>query len=427
MAPSAHKKSLELMKWVDEPLAGQYIGDVTRIRQVLLNLVSNAVKFTEKGEVLVSVAQGEVIEGRTTLTFSVKDSGMGIPAERLDRLFNSFSQVDASTTRKFGGTGLGLAICKRLVRLMEGEIWVESEEHIGSTFHFTVRLGWEAGMALPLAVSSLADKRILLVDDNPTNLLILHRTLMNWGFNCEQTQLPQEALARLAQQTFDLIILDHHMPGMDGEELAEQIKLKMGEATPPVIILSSGMQSSARKRELGIQACLQKPIREKFLLKGIQQSLQSAPSSKSREDTTQFPQEHIPIPDIRILLVEDNTVNQKVAQKMLAKLGFQAESAWNGAEAVDAAKERQFDLILMDMNMPVMDGIAATRHILRNCLQVGKKRPFIVAMTANVLEEDRKKCFEVGMKDFIAKPVKLQALDELFQKWFPVAVPVSKG
>lgn len=426
LASRAHQKRLEVCAMVSDKVDGYLLGDVTRLRQVLLNLISNAIKFTHEGEVLITVEWREAESG--LLQFAVKDTGIGIPPERLSRLFKSFSQVDASTTRKFGGTGLGLAICKRLVHLMGGEIWVESEEGVGSTFYFTVRVE-KSSTPPPVQIvpADLQQKRVMLVDDHATNLMILERTLAKWGLTSVSYQSPVTALRALQDQQVDLLISDFHMPEWDGAALIQKVRKIGKHAATPAIILSSGQQHD-KTTTLTHTKWLNKPVREAILLRTLINSLSPAqpvnhPSPKNSGQIVA----PTPIQKLRILLVEDNAVNQKVAKKMLAKLGFEPQSAWNGEEALTAWRNHSFDLILMDMNMPIMDGITATQQLINEAAITQKAVPLIVAMTANAMVEDRNRCFDAGMKDFLAKPVKLEDLAQLLQKWFPTPEEVTNS
>jgi CheY-like chemotaxis protein/nitrogen-specific signal transduction histidine kinase len=425
VAHKAHEKSLELLSWVEDDCAGGARGDVTRLRQILLNLLSNAIKFTDQGEVMVSVRWEEKNDqGEKRLLFSVRDTGIGIPQDRLHRLFQSFSQVDASTTRKYGGTGLGLAISKRLVDMMGGEIWAESEEQVGTSFHFSLPLTPEVWKtAIDPQQPALIGKKVLLLDDHALNLEMLTRTLNKWGLECVAFQTADQALEFLAGQKVDLVITDLCMPEMNGVDFVRALRTLPGTkpGEPPIILLSSSGRQLEEADRASFVALLSKPVRDTQLFRAISKAMGKGEAALPKEVPPQVesktPEQPTP-KKLRILLTEDNAVNQKVATKMLKKLGYQADSAWNGEEAVTACKRMDYDLILMDMNMPVMDGIEATKHIQALLKTEGRPLPIIVAMTANVMMEHRETCLKAGMNDFLGKPVKLAGLEAMIQSWF---------
>jgi PAS domain S-box-containing protein len=431
-AKPATTKGLDLLYWIDDEVPRTVLGDATRLRQVLVNLISNAVKFTQKGEVVVTLTRRLSEHGEPMLHASVRDTGIGIPADRLNRLFQVFSQVDASTTRHYGGTGLGLAICKRLIGLMGGRIWVESEIDVGSNFQFEIPL--HAVQTGPIAWSSAGDqkltgKRVLVVDDNATNRRIIDLQTTRWGMHPVSVASGQQALELLASgEYFDVALLDVQMPGMDGYELARLIREKHSAASLPMLVLTSQGMDGVRSRELGVAQTLSKPIKSAQLMAALSRVLdrsvsvqrpvgassavnsQSAPlpqaaaASDKKKLADQYP--------LRILLAEDNLVNQRVATLILQGLGYQIELAVNGALALamlqEAAPVKPFDLVLMDVQMPEMDGLEATRRI-RSDLAAGQQ-PQIVAMTANAMEGDREICIEAGMDDYLSKPIKPAAL-----------------
>jgi PAS domain S-box-containing protein len=425
----ATEKSIDLAYIIDENVPAAIFGDATRLRQVLLNLLSNAVKFTERGEVVLLVTTND--ERRTTnessafvlrpsssvLHFSVRDTGIGISPEQTERLFQSFSQADASTSRKYGGTGLGLAISKRLVELMRGTMWVESEGvGKGSTFHFTI----QAQAALDFVPQArtfpageqplLRGKRVLIVDDNATNRRILARQLQLWGMVTQDTESAREALAWLARgDSFDVAILDLQMPEMDGVQLATEIRKQPDGTRLPMILFSSLGRREAGADESLFAAYITKPIKLSMLFDALMNVFahehaagKSAPA-KSQID----PQMAMRLP-LRILLVEDNAVNQKLALRILSQMGYRADVAANGLEALDAIDRQKYDVVLMDVQMPEMDGLEATRQIVARW-QRGA-RPRIVAMTANVTQGDREMCLAAGMDDYIAKPIRVEEL-----------------
>lgn len=417
LSAKANAKHLELLYLLDEKAPSAIKGDITRLRQILVNLVGNAIKFTESGEILILV-EHKMIDNQPMLEFAVKDTGIGIPKDRINRLFKSFSQVDASTTRKYGGTGLGLAISKKLTELMGGRIWVESEEGQGTTFYFTIPS--EASEEIKVwrpEKSVLKDKKILLVDDNLTNLRILSLQCKKWGIETFSISRPELVLQHLMEgNKYDLIISDMHMPLMDGADLCRLIRGHFSKKELPVILLSSiGASLTADVKSL-FEVCLNKPARSQQIFYALCQVFEpsalegtASPNAKPQSDTT-FKK------GARILIAEDNVVNQKVAARMLGKLGLTYELAANGQEALDAVLVMDFDVILMDVQMPVMDGFEATAEI-RKIQSKLNKVPIIVAATANAMPEDEKRCLDAGMDDFIAKPIRIKTLKGLLEKY----------
>ena len=418
-APQAAKKQIELAYHIAADVPAGIVGDVTRLRQILVNLVGNALKFTEKGEVLVTLELADQEPDRTIaaesallLHFSVRDTGIGIPADRMDRLFRSFSQVDVSTTRKYGGTGLGLAISRRLVEMMGGAIWVESIPGCGSTFHFTL-LATLATLPVQRPAANLEGCRVLIVDDNATNRFILEEQTRRWRMAPTSAASAAAALALLdAGAHFDLAILDMHMPEMDGLELAAAIRRHGGLHQFPLVMLTSlGERSLVDGATDGVRfaAYVTKPVKQSQLYNILTQVLrtQGAPLHQTviapRLDPA-FADQH----PLRILLAEDNVVNQKVAQQILGRLGYTVDVAANGLEVLAAFRRQPYDLVLMDVQMPEMDGLEATT-MLRQTLPAGQQ-PVIIAMTAAAQAEDRHRCLQAGMDGYIAKPVRLDEL-----------------
>jgi signal transduction histidine kinase/DNA-binding response OmpR family regulator len=420
VAARASEKGLELGGLIDDDVPAGILGDATRLRQVLLNLLSNAVKFTELGEVVVSVA-GERGEGRTWhLNIAVRDTGIGIPPDRMNRLFESFSQVDASTTRRFGGTGLGLAISRRLIELMGGEVTVESEEGKGSTFHIVLeaeeaevpaRIGRD-GVGL-----QLEGKRVLVVDDNATNREIVGRQVRSWGMVVEAVELPSEALARIeGGERFDVAVLDMVMPEMDGLALAREIRRHQREPELPLVLLTSFGYLQETRGAVEFAAQLVKPVRASQLFDALAGVL--AEHVVASDVPVASDGRGVVASSLRILLAEDNTVNQKLALRLLEKLGYGADVASNGLEALEALDRQPYDVVLMDVQMPELDGLEATRRI--RARWPAEQRPRIIAMTANAMLEDREACFAAGMDDYVAKPIRPEELAEALGRARPL-------
>jgi len=398
--------------------------DVVRLRQILVNLVSNALKFTEKGEVVVSITSEVVGPNQHKIHFAVRDTGLGIPPDRAYRLFQSFSQVDASTTRQYGGTGLGLAISKRLAEMMGGTMWVESEgiSGKGSTFHFTI-VAEPGPSALRIyqrgQQPQLAGKRLLIVDDNATNRRILTLQGQSWGLLPRDTASPLEALEWIKRgDPFDVAVLDMHMPDMDGVMLATEMRRFRDIKTLPLIMLSSSMQQGVDADEVGFSAYLTKPIKSSQLYNVLvsvvgsdgQAAVVERTSTKSQFDSDlgkRYP--------MRLLLAEDNTVNQKFALRVLERMGYRADVAANGLEALEALDRQWYDTILMDVQMPELDGLAATKRICQKWPNKNS-RPHIVAMTANAMQGDREMCLAAGMDDYISKPVQVKELQAALER-----------
>jgi PAS domain S-box-containing protein len=423
VAPRAWEKGIELGCLIDEAAPAGILGDEARLRQVLLNLLSNGVKFTEEGgEVFVLVDAEARGGGACRIELSVRDTGIGIPQDRMDRLFTSFSQVDASTTRRFGGTGLGLAISKRLVELMGGAISVESEKGAGSTFRISLPVT-EAEVPSPIPLEEglpqLAGKRILVVDDNETNREIVSRHARSWGMEPLAVERPSEALALVdAGEAFDVGVLDMMMPDMDGLALAGEIRSRRSADELPLLLLTSlGRIPQAESGSI-FSAQLTKPLKASQLYNTLLQLLTAEDVGAETVDAETNGQPARPS-FLRILLAEDNPMNQKVALRLLERMGYTATVAWNGLEAIAALERQPFDVVLMDVQMPELDGLDATRRI---CEQwPAERRPHIIAMTANALPEDREACFAAGMNDYVAKPIRAEELARALKRAKPIA------
>ena len=439
VALRAHQKGLELACDVRPEVPEHVVGDPVRLRQVLVNLVGNAIKFTERGEVVTTVAMDAAQDDAMTLQFSVRDTGIGIPDEKLRSIFEAFTQADNSTTRRFGGTGLGLTISKRLVEMMGGRVWVESDEGRGTTFHFTVRLdavaGERPGAWMPAA--DVRGRRAMVVDDNATNRRILTEQLTALGMMVTCADGAQAALtelwrARAEAQPFDLIIMDFHMPEMDGLQLTERMRGLPGVVGSTILMLTSGGQSgdAARSRELGMAAYLTKPISQKTLYQVVAQVLGApatpdhtlAPASgKDLMDKPPFTPAALPgasTTPLRVLLAEDNFVNQKLAVTMLEKRGHTVVVANDGYEALEALAQDHFDLVLMDVHMPRMGGFEATAHIRERERAAGGHVP-IVALTALAMTGDRERCIAAGMDAYVSKPINVPELFATLNRLFP--------
>ncbi len=413
----AAEKQLDLAYVFEGEVPAAVLGDVTRLRQVLLNLLSNAVKFTEKGEVVLTVAAADADE----LRFSVRDTGIGLSEAGKGRLFQSFSQADSSTTRKYGGTGLGLAISKKLAELMGGTMWVESAgPGRGSSFHFTLR---SPAAELPAGARreflgeqpALTGRRMLVVDDNPTNRRILALQAAKWGMVSQDTESPEQALQMLNRHAYDLAIVDMHMPGMDGNTLAERIRAA-GHTVPLVLFTSLGHRDGADSL---FAAVLTKPLRQSQLFDTLVTLLAhdiapkaAQPAAKPKIDAS-LAARH----PLRILLAEDNVVNQKLALRILQQMGYRADLASNGIEAIESVERQTYDVVLMDVQMPEMDGLEASRRITSK-FKPGQ-RPRIVAMTANAMQGDREECLGAGMDDYVTKPIRVDALVEALMRVTP--------
>jgi len=437
VAARATEKGVDLAYLLDEQVSASVYGDVTRLRQVLVNLLSNAVKFTEQGEVVTSVEarhteKGE--DGRThgqegheftfyELHFAVRDTGIGISEEGRARLFHSFSQVDASTARRYGGTGLGLAISKRLAELMGGTMWVESQPGLGSTFHFTLLAQPAPASERPYLDTSqprLLGKRILIIDDNATNRSILTLQTQSWGMVPYAYASGQEALALVhAGVPFDVAVLDMQIPDMDGLMLAEQIRRSRNGQVLPLIMLTSLGRREIETWGVEFAAFLHKPIKPSQLYNALLSIFAEQEQARAVLKPTggaggQFDTllgQRLPL---RILLAEDNTVNQKVALRLLERMGYRADVVANGLEVLEALQRQRYDMILMDVQMPEMDGLEASRAIHEGW--PAEEHPRIVAMTANAMQGDREECLAAGMDDYLTKPIQIKALQEALER-----------
>jgi len=441
LSPKAAEKGLALAYEVEDTIPKILVSDVTRLRQILVNLLGNAVKFTAQGEVVVEVTAAAHglrrlepgheqdtdfvrLPEQWLLHFAVRDTGIGVPLDRQHRLFKSFQQVDASTTRQYGGTGLGLAICKRLAELMGGRIWVDSDAGKGATFHFTIATKAAAATAPPnwqSAQPQLAGKRVLVVEGNLTNQRLIRHRAEQWGLVVAVAAHRAEALAALAARPpFDAGLIDLQLPGQDGLALAEEIRRLPEGRTLPLLLLSSVRlrNDDPRPAELGISVYVHKPIRPAQLLDALYRALSV---QMQREKKSPF----APSLDVnfarrlplRILLADDNPINQKVGASVLSKLGYRADVANNGLEVMQALEQRLYDVLFLDVQMPEMDGLECARQISQRWNR--DKRPVIIAMTGNALMGDREKCLAAGMDDYISKPVRIAELQAALERWGP--------
>jgi signal transduction histidine kinase/DNA-binding response OmpR family regulator len=429
LALRAHEKGLELLCEVAPEVPEGVRGDSNRLRQIVLNLVGNAIKFTGEGEVALSVRALETEGEQRLLQFTVSDTGIGIAAEKQVLIFEAFIQADASTTRKYGGTGLGLTITTRLVEMMGGKIWVESELRRGTRFHFTCRLGVADAQATRVGTTAppevLRGVKVLLVDDNRTNRRILEGMLGRWEMKTTSVEGGQEALdelslARGTGHPYGLVLTDMHMPKMDGFTLVEQIRHRPELATATIMMLTSAghLGDAARCQELGVAAYLSKPIRQSELREAIARVLGAREQEGGIPLITRFSlqDERDPSECLRVLLVEDNAVNQRLGVRLLEKRGHSVVVAANGREALNALEKERFDLVLMDVQMPEMDGLEATAEI-RNREQLSGDHQAVIALTAHSMKGDQERCATAGMDGYLSKPIRPDELDAVLESY----------
>ena len=441
LGTKAAEKKLDLAYSVDDLIPKILVSDVTRLRQILVNLVGNAVKFTTTGEVVVEVTPAAhglraiepghdhdtdflVHPEQWLLHFSVRDTGIGIPLEKQHRLFKSFQQVDASTTRHYGGTGLGLAICKRLVELMGGRIWVDSDAGKGATFHFTILAkaatasappGWQATQP------QLVGKRLLVVEDGVSNQRIIKHRAEQWGMIVEAAATSREVLARLEQgPPFDAAVIDLQLADMDGLALADLIRKQPAGHTLPLMLFSSIRLRSddSRASDLGITLFVHKPLRPAQLLDSLCRALSvQVQRDKKGAFAPNLDADFARRLPLRVLLADDNPINQKVGVSVLRKLGYRADVANDGLEVIKALEQKPYDILFLDVQMPEMDGLECARRICHRWTR--DKRPVVIAMTGNALMGDREKCLAAGMDDYISKPVRIVELQTALERWGP--------
>jgi len=422
-----NKKNVELLYFIDENVSDSIYGDVTRLRQIILNLVNNAIKFTKEGEILVTVKKSNTLpDGKIVLQFSIKDTGLGIPEDKFDKLFKPFSQVDSSTTRKYGGTGLGLIISKKLSEAMGGHIWFTSKFKKGTTFFFDII----SGIAPPLKkeysdneISELKNLNILIVDDNLTNLKILKLWCTHWGMNIVDFISPVNAIEYIKhnQNNIDIVITDYHMPELDGLQFTEKARKNIHQQQIPFILLSSASNIPNEKKELFNHIAM-KPIRHNKLFRMLRASISKTQVTVNKNKNIDLNPNQIQIISqaypIKILVAEDNIINQKLIKKILEKMGYEPTIASDGEEILQIIEinlmkkkhqNENYDLIFMDCQMPVMDGYETTKKIRskKNIIQ-----PYIVAMTANAMRGDKEKCLNAGMDHYISKPINLTEVEK---------------
>jgi signal transduction histidine kinase/DNA-binding response OmpR family regulator len=427
VAPKVTGTDIELTYTLDKAMPRLVVGDAARLRQVLVNLLANAIKFTPAGEVSVTVSARRLEGSRREVHFAVRDTGIGIPKDRFDRLFKVFSQVDVSTTRRYGGTGLGLAISKRLSELMGGRIWAESEPGKGSTFHFTIVADEVEALKRAAADGEqpeLVGKRVLIVDDNASNRLLLKLQTERWGMRARDTNSPVVALEWIVQgDPFDVALLDFQMPEMNGIALAREIRAVRGAYAPVLILLSStGHSLASAHGDAGFVAGLSKPLRLSHLRDRLLETIGDQRNTSADAVPPVVRDVGSPVP-LRILLAEDNAINQKVALRLLERLGHGADVVRDGRQTLARLDHCTYDVILMDVQMPEMDGLEASRAICARW--AASERPRIIAMTAEAMQGDRDKCLAAGMDDYIVKPVTLDRLAAALAKCRPLAVATA--
>jgi CheY-like chemotaxis protein len=431
---SAQSKGLELVNFVDPAVPTALRGDPFRLRQVLTNLLGNAIKFTEQGEITIFVRLVEETSERVTVRFEVQDTGIGILPQEQERLFKAFSQASSATTRRYGGTGLGLVISKRLVELMRGRIEVESEQGRGSTFWFTAKFEKEEDarqVAMPGRRARIRGLRALIVDDNATNRKILHQQLASWGMHVGSAEGGLHALEELRSavdrgEPYHVAVLDLQMPGMDGLELAQRIKTDPVLTSTRLLLLTSLNQYNMVENtyQAGVEATLTKPVRQAQLFNCLTTVLGPSGGSPSASSEPEAPPGESAAKDAyereaRVLLAEDNAANRDVTTMMLEKLGYRVDAVKDGVEAVEAfSRTSSYAAVLMDVEMPEMDGYKAAKEIRRD--EGGGRRTPIIAMTGSAMQGDREKALEAGMDDYVSKPVGLDELGEVLRRWVAV-------
>jgi len=420
-AIQADQKNIDLVYWIDEDVPQIVMVDGTRLRQVLVNLVSNAIKFTEQGEIHIIVSKASEKDGKVELLFSVRDTGIGIPSDRIHKLFRPFSQVDSSSTRKYGGSGLGLAICARAVALLDGHIWVESKSAEGSTFYFTIDVSehvkdsQEQNLCPPLINKT---KKALVIIGNKTSCNIIESLLEEWGFIIRSAATVEEALCFIKNNgPFDVIVAEQTSTDYRVIHLKEDIRRTNGKPYIAFIILASReKRDQVVRTDNEILQVVQKPIRHRVLYNSLAAIVKQMKGMQLSSSANGVSMEKRPmLPPMNILVAEDNTINQKLIIRILKILGEEVDVANNGLEALNAALKKKYDIVLMDIQMPEMDGYEATRRIRTEVSKTNQ--PIIIAMTANALQGDREKCMEAGMNDYMSKPILIDEVNRIMKKW----------
>jgi len=418
LAFKAHEKDLDLLYTIDPDVPTEVVGDMTRLRQVVVNLVGNAIKFTDSGEILTSIKLNGKKDDSYELEISVRDSGIGIPQDKMHKLFNSFSQVDSSTTRKYGGTGLGLAISARLIEKMNGRIWVESEVNVGTTFKFTIQLLASNSIKeyRPAVIEKdLIGKSVMIIDDNLTNLRILRGHCEHWGMHADTFVSGANGIKAMNWQKYDIIIIDMLMPEMNGIDTAKKIVQTFGTGIPLVLFSSIGYFSPEHKEDLKLfAAVVDKPIKpanfHKMLLEKLSAMKKDAESTAPKETHP----ENLIHNDVSILVAEDNIINQKIVIKAFKNIGYNCDVVSNGLEVLSSLQRQHYDIVMMDVQMPEMGGLQATEKIIE---EYGDKRPVIIAMTAGAYAKDKEECLAAGMDDYVIKPIDFNKFYETFEFW----------
>jgi len=417
VSPQASHKNLELLCWVDPALPSAALGDPSRLRQVLVNLVTNAIKFTPSGQVFIKLTKRASADASLMLRAEIKDSGIGIPADRMEKLFQAFSQVDSSTTRRFGGTGLGLAITQRLIEMMKGRIWVDSIVDKGSVFQFEIPIQSTDAVPADFATEpfpyDLAGLKVLIVDDNATNLGILKMQVKSWGISATLCKNAREALQYVQEgYSFDLAIFDVVMPGMDGYELIREVR-KVRPELPVIVLTSMGPEKRMSAEDLGISVVLSKPVKIGPLSQAIRNAL--GIKTTNRAAMQKLTEENLAAEaPLRILVAEDNAVNQRVADLLLRRLGYDATMVGNGKQVLERLRQESYDVVFLDIQMPEMDGLETAREICRVYPESG--RPWLIALTAHAVEGDREDCLAAGMNDYLSKPVRSSTLAAVLKR-----------
>ncbi|MCH5717899.1 response regulator [Niabella hibiscisoli] len=416
MSVKANEKGLDLLYYIEPDVPADIIGDPTRFRQILLNLISNGIKFTSKGEIEIAVEKIGLTDGVYTLKFTIKDTGVGIAPDKFYKLFDSFSQVDSSTTRKYGGTGLGLAICQRLVSLMGGSIYVESEEGRGSSFIFTIKAEADTSVKYfkpeeKRSSDTLKGKKVIVLDDNETNLKILRKQCSLWGMDVTAVNNYKEALILMMSRHFDIAIIDLLMPDINGIEVARLVQQR-NKNLPLVLFSSAGhLPDDADIKDL-FSAVINKPARQAEMQAVLMNVLGISNGLNAEVKADDEMMETLPI---RILVAEDDAINQKFVTRAMARLGYTIDLAVNGLEAVQKAAATDYQLVFMDIMMPVMDGYEATSSIIQN--SNAHSRPVVIGLTANALNGEKERLLEAGMDDYLSKPYKVQDIKAMIDKW----------